>query len=156
MPNNSPHISISCSLFGILAISMCRHFWYTLFVVTWHWGYSNEPETCDCDIRQTMKLLLVCPMTDTACSTRNLSKASCIATGCARHCEGTIWHWHATGGRARINDNIALFRIRRATICLLYSWKTYNPYEVGLTLLLHASQGHFRFYAGIRHVLIDF
>ena len=32
------------------------------------WGFSNEPETCDCGIRQTMQHLLVCPMMDTACS----------------------------------------------------------------------------------------
>ena len=25
------------------------------------WGFSNEPETCDCGIRQTMQHLLVCP-----------------------------------------------------------------------------------------------
>ena len=31
-------------------------------------GFSTEPETCDCGIRQTMQHLLVCPMMDTACS----------------------------------------------------------------------------------------
>ena len=30
------------------------------------WGFSNEQETCDCGIRQTMQHLLVCPMMDTA------------------------------------------------------------------------------------------
>ena len=35
------------------------------------WGYSNETETCDCGIRQTMQHLLVCPMINTACSTHN-------------------------------------------------------------------------------------
>ena len=32
------------------------------------WGFSNEQETRDCGIRQTMQHLLVCPMMDTACS----------------------------------------------------------------------------------------
>ena len=32
------------------------------------WGFSNEQETCDCVIRQTMQHLLVCPMRGTACS----------------------------------------------------------------------------------------
>ena len=34
------------------------------------WRYSNEPETCDCGIRQTIQHLLICPMMNTACSTR--------------------------------------------------------------------------------------
>ena len=54
------------------------------------WGYSNETETCDCDIRQTMQHLLVFPMMDTACSTQDLATANGIAIGCARHWEGTI------------------------------------------------------------------
>ena len=52
--------------------------------------YSNETETCDCGIRQTMPHLLVCPMINTACSTQNLSMANGIVIGCARHWEGTI------------------------------------------------------------------
>ena len=54
------------------------------------WGFSNEPETCDCGIRQTMQHLLVCPMMDTACSPQDLTMANDIAIGCARHWEGTI------------------------------------------------------------------
>ena len=54
------------------------------------WGYSNETETCDCGIRQTMQHLLVCPMMDTSCSLRDLTTAHGIAIGCARHWEGTI------------------------------------------------------------------
>ena len=59
-------------------------------VNTSKWGYSNETETCDCGIRQTMQYLLVCPMTDTACSTQDLTTANDIAICCARHWEGTI------------------------------------------------------------------
>ena len=54
------------------------------------WGFSTEPETCDCGIRQTMQHLLVCPMMDTACSPQDLTTANDIAIGCARHWEGTI------------------------------------------------------------------
>ena len=54
------------------------------------WGFSNEPETCDCGIRQTMQHLLVCPMMDTACSPQDLTTANDIAIGCARHWEDTI------------------------------------------------------------------
>ena len=42
-------------------------------------GFSNEPETCDCGIRQTMRHLLVCPMMDTACSPQYLTTANGIA-----------------------------------------------------------------------------
>ena len=51
---------------------------------------SNETETCDCGIRQTMQHLLVCPMMNTACSPQDLTTANDIAIGCARHWEGTI------------------------------------------------------------------
>ena len=54
------------------------------------WGFSNEEETCDCGIRQTMQHLLVCPMMDTACSPQDLTTANDIAIDCARHWEGTI------------------------------------------------------------------
>ena len=54
------------------------------------WGFSNEQETCDCGIRQTMQHLLVCPMMDTACSPQDLATANSIAIGCAKHWEGTI------------------------------------------------------------------
>ena len=54
------------------------------------WGFSNEQETCVCDIRQTMQHLLVCPMMDTACSHQDLTTANDIAIGCARHWEDTI------------------------------------------------------------------
>ena len=54
------------------------------------WGFSTEPETCDCGIRQTMQHLLVCPLMDTACSPQDLPTANDIAIGCARHWEGTI------------------------------------------------------------------
>ena len=37
-----------------------------------------------------MQHLLVCPMMNTACSTQDLTTANGIATGCARHWEGTI------------------------------------------------------------------
>ena len=40
------------------------------------WGYSNETETCDCGIRQTMQHLLVCPMMNTACSAQYLTTAT--------------------------------------------------------------------------------
>ena len=54
------------------------------------WGFSNEPETCDSGIRQTMQHLLVCPMMNTVCSPQDLTTANDIAIGCARHWEGTI------------------------------------------------------------------
>ena len=54
------------------------------------WEFSNEPETCDCGIRQTMQHLLVCPMMNTACSPQDLTTANDIAIGCAMHWEGTI------------------------------------------------------------------
>ena len=54
------------------------------------WGFSNEQETCDCGIRQTMQHLLVCPMMDTACCPRDLTTANDIAIDCARHWEGTL------------------------------------------------------------------
>ena len=54
------------------------------------WEFSNEQETRDCGIRQTMQHLLVCPMMDTACSPQDLATANGIANGCARHWEGTI------------------------------------------------------------------
>ena len=54
------------------------------------WGYSNETETCDGGIRQTMQHLLVCPMMHTACSPQDLTTANDIAIGCARHWAGTI------------------------------------------------------------------
>ena len=53
-------------------------------------GYSNEQETCDCGITQTMQHLLVCPMMDTACSPQNLTTANDIAIDCTNHWEGTI------------------------------------------------------------------
>ena len=52
------------------------------------WGYSNETVTCDCDIRQTMQHLLICPMMNTASSTRDLTMTNGIAIGCAWHWEG--------------------------------------------------------------------
>ena len=54
------------------------------------WGFSDEPDTCDCGIRQTMQHLLVCPMMDTACSPHDLTMANGIAIGCAMHWEGTV------------------------------------------------------------------
>ena len=54
------------------------------------WGFSTEPETCDCGTRQTMQHLLVCPMMDTTCSPQDLITDNDIAIGCARHWEGTI------------------------------------------------------------------
>ena len=55
------------------------------------WGFSNEPETCDCGIRQTMQQrIMVCPMMDTACSPQDLTTANDIAIGCARHWEDTL------------------------------------------------------------------
>ena len=54
------------------------------------WGFSNEQETCDCGIRQTMQHLLVCPMMDTACSPQDMTTANDIAISCAKHREGTI------------------------------------------------------------------
>ena len=56
-----------------------------------HDGFSNEQETCDCGIRQTMQHLLVCPMMNTASSTRDLTMANGITIRwAARHWEGTI------------------------------------------------------------------
>ena len=54
------------------------------------WGFCNEPETCDCGIRQTIQYILVCPMMDTVCSPQDLTTANDIAIGCVRHWEGTI------------------------------------------------------------------
>ena len=55
------------------------------------WGFSNEQETCDCGIRQTMQHLVVCPVMDTACSPPQvLATANGIAIGGAKHWEGTI------------------------------------------------------------------
>ena len=54
------------------------------------WGFTNEQETCDCGIRQTMQHLLVCHMMDTSCCPQDLRMANGITIGCARHWEGTI------------------------------------------------------------------
>ena len=54
------------------------------------WGFSNEQETCYCVIRQTMQHLMVCPTMDTVCSPHDLTMATGIAIGCARHWEGTV------------------------------------------------------------------
>ena len=55
------------------------------------WGYSNETDTCDCGIRQTVQHnILVYPMLNTAYSTQDLTMTNGIAIGCARHWEGTI------------------------------------------------------------------
>ena len=40
------------------------------------WGFSQEQETCDCGIRQTMHHLLVCHMMDAARSPQELTTAS--------------------------------------------------------------------------------
>ena len=49
------------------------------------WGLSNEQETCDCGIRQTMQHIRVCPIMNTACSTQDLTMPNDITIGCARH-----------------------------------------------------------------------
>ena len=49
------------------------------------WRYSNETDTCDCGIRQTMQHLLVCPMMSTARSIQDLITANGILIGRARH-----------------------------------------------------------------------
>ena len=41
--------------------------------------FSNEQETCDCGIRQTMQHLLVCLMMDTACFPHDLTMANGFA-----------------------------------------------------------------------------
>ena len=66
------------------------------------WGFSNEQETCDCGIRQTMQHLLVCPMMDTACSSKTwqrltASPSAVPSIGIARFDEHTT-----PGGRTRI------------------------------------------------------
>ena len=69
------------------------------------WGFSNEQETCDCGIRQTMQHLLVCPMMDTACSPQDLTTANDIAIGCARHWEGTIWQTYYSWWKDNNDDD---------------------------------------------------
>ena len=54
------------------------------------WGYSNEPETCECGIRQTMQYLLVCPMMNIACSIQDLITENGIDISCAMHLKGAI------------------------------------------------------------------
>ena len=51
------------------------------------WGFSNEQETYDCGIRQTMYNVSPTglPMMDTACSPQDLTTANGIAIGCAKH-----------------------------------------------------------------------
>ena len=67
------------------------------------WGYSNEPETCACDIRQTMQHILVCHMMNTACSTQDLTTVNGIAIGCARNWVSTILtDLGLHGGRTRM------------------------------------------------------
>ena len=55
-------------------------------------GYSNETDTCDCGIRQTMQhnIIQICPPMNTPCSTQDLTTVNGNAIGCARHWEGTI------------------------------------------------------------------
>ena len=48
------------------------------------WGYSNETETCDCGIRQTMHHILVCPMMNTACSPKDLTTSPSAEPGIGR------------------------------------------------------------------------
>ena len=70
------------------------------------WGFSNEQETCDCGIRQTMQHLLVCPMMDTACSPQDLATANGIAIGCAKHWEGTIWRTYDSWWKDKNDDDM--------------------------------------------------
>ena len=66
------------------------------------WGFSNEPETCDCGITQTKLQLLVCPMMDTACSPQDwqrLTTSPSPVPGIGR----AQFDWHTTpGGRTRM------------------------------------------------------
>ena len=93
------------------------------------WGFSNEAETCDCGIRQTMQHLLVCPMMNTACSIHDLTTANGIAIGCARHWEGTIcqacvfwWQDKNADDRAGQHSTMAL---------------NHHPFELQLCNVLH-------------------
>ena len=104
---------------------------YRLTWQKWTCGNSNDSETCDCGIRQTMQHLLVCPMMNTACSTQDLTTANGFAIGCARHWEDTIWHQHATGGRTRmmmtallqLNHTDTAFYGRACNYCHVWSHK---------------------------------
>ena len=73
------------------------------------WGFSNEPETCDSGIRQTMQHLLVCPMMDTACSPQDLTTANDIAISCAKHWEGIIWRIYGSWWKDKNDDDCPAF-----------------------------------------------
>ena len=77
------------------------------------WGYSNETETCDCGIRQTMQHLLVCPMMNTACSTHDVATANGIAIGCVRHWAGMIW-LKCDWWKDKNDDDSSPFHVQRA------------------------------------------
>ena len=84
------------------------------------WGFSNEQETCDCGIRQTMQHLLDFPMMDTACSPQDLATANGTAIGCAKHWEGTIWRTYDSGGRTRMMMIASL-------LCALLKFRSWWP-----------------------------
>ena len=115
--------NISSPQFWRFCLSVTTHFSYpsVLYWTTWKalnrlrtqvgrsrvnmskWGYSNETETCDCGIRQTMQHLLVCPMMNTACSPQDLTTANDIAIGCTCQALGGHNLMDTTpGGRTRI------------------------------------------------------
>ena len=75
-------------------------------------GFSNKQEAIDCGIRQTMQLLLVCPMIDTAWSPQDLTTANDIAIGCARHWEGNT----TPGGRTRMMMTVAAPSCKKAKL----------------------------------------
>ena len=80
------------------------------------WGFSTEPETCDCGIRQTMQHLLVCPMMDTACSPQDLTTANDIAIGCARHWEGTIWLTYDSWWKDKNDDDFSTHKYHHQNV----------------------------------------
>ena len=46
-----------------------------------------------------------CPMKDTACSPQDLTTASGIAIGCAKHWEGTIWRTYDSWWKDKTDDD---------------------------------------------------
>ena len=77
---------------------------YTCWPVSEKWGFSNEQETCDCGIRQTIQHLLVCPMMDIGRSPQYLAMANGIAIGCARHWENIIWRTYDSWWKDKNDD----------------------------------------------------
>ena len=75
------------------------------------WGFSNEQETCDCGIRQTMQHILVCPMMDTVCSPQRLMAIGIDLKDIRLQLEGQEWWWphHMTEITFRTTNHLQFY-----------------------------------------------